>query len=127
MQLAKDAANGTYATVGLHLKHEDADHSAFYTQVEPGAFTEMIASACVIAQLGLLNLRYSALTGLRLACGCELGFRIAMGWVAGAPYGCGMIGVSRECEGTAAERPSLAGLKSEERPRPGRLRVTTTM
>ena len=55
MQFAKYAANGTYATTGLHLKHEDADHGAFYTQVEPSPFTEMIASACVIAQLDLLK------------------------------------------------------------------------
>jgi hypothetical protein len=34
---------------------------------------------------------------------------------------------SREREGTAAKRPSLPGFKSEERPVPGRLRVTTTL
>ena len=32
---------------------------------------------------------------------------------AGAPYGCGAVSVSRECEGRAAKRPSLAGLRAK--------------
>lgn len=55
MQLARGVVDGTYAATLPHLKHQDADHSAFYTQVEPGPFTELIASACVIAQLELLK------------------------------------------------------------------------
>jgi len=55
MQLARGAVDGTCAAIWPHLKHQDADHAAFYTQVEPGPFTEMIASACVIAQLELLK------------------------------------------------------------------------
>lgn len=55
MQFADSAVNGTYAATWPHLKHEGVDHLTFYTQVEPGSFTELIASACVIAQLQLLN------------------------------------------------------------------------
>jgi hypothetical protein len=55
MQLARGVVDGTYAAIWPHLQHGDADHAAFYTQVEPGPFTEMIASACVIAQLELLK------------------------------------------------------------------------
>lgn len=55
MQLATGVIDGTYAALSPHLQHENADHAAFYTQVEPGPFTEMIASACVITQLELLE------------------------------------------------------------------------
>jgi hypothetical protein len=55
MLLARSVANGTYAAIGPHLKHEDGGRGSFYTQVEPGTFTELVASACVIAQLQLLK------------------------------------------------------------------------
>ena len=55
MRLARSAVNGTYGAIWPHLKQQDAEHAAFYTQVDPGPFTEMVASACVIAQLELLK------------------------------------------------------------------------
>jgi hypothetical protein len=55
MRLALSVINGTYAAIWPHLKQQDADHAAFCTQVDPGPLTEMIASACVIAQLELLK------------------------------------------------------------------------
>jgi len=55
MRLAHSAVNGTYGAIWPHLKQQDAEHAAFYTQVDPGPFTEMIASACVITQLELLK------------------------------------------------------------------------
>jgi len=55
MQLAESAISGTYATVGLHVKWPDAGHVGFHTRLEPGPFTEMVASACVIAQLELVK------------------------------------------------------------------------
>ena len=56
------SSTAPYAATWPHLKHHDDDHAAFYTQVDPGPFTEMIASACVIAQLELLKsaAKYSA-------------------------------------------------------------------
>ena len=55
MRLAARVINGTYAATWPHLKQHDDDHAGFYIQVDPGPFTEMIASACVIAQLELLK------------------------------------------------------------------------
>jgi hypothetical protein len=55
MRLASGVVNNTLTATWPHLRHEDADHAVFSTQVEPGPFTEMIASACVIAQLELLR------------------------------------------------------------------------
>ena len=55
MRLAQSTVNGTYAAVGLHVKRPDAEHADFHTRLEPGPFTEMVASACVIAQLDLLK------------------------------------------------------------------------
>jgi len=55
MQLALAVINGTYAAIWPHLKQQDPDHTAFFTQIEPGPVTEMIASACVIAQVELLK------------------------------------------------------------------------
>ena len=55
MKLAQSIVNGTYGAVGLHVKRPDADHVGFHTRLEPGPLTEMIASACVIAQLELLK------------------------------------------------------------------------
>jgi hypothetical protein len=55
MRLANNVIDGTFAATWPHLKQDDDDHAGFYTQVDPGPFTEMIASACVIAQLELLK------------------------------------------------------------------------
>ncbi len=55
MRLAQSTVNGTYAAVGLHVKQSDAEHADFRTRLEPGPFTEMVASASVIAQLDLLK------------------------------------------------------------------------
>jgi hypothetical protein len=55
MRLAHGAVNGTYTVAGLHVRRPDAEHVGFHTQLEPGSFTEMVASACVIAQLDLLK------------------------------------------------------------------------
>jgi len=55
MRLANSVINGTYAATWPHLKQHDDDHADFYTQVDPGPFTEMVASACVVAQLELLK------------------------------------------------------------------------
>jgi hypothetical protein len=55
MRLANSVINGNYAATLPHLKKHDDDHAGFHTQVDPGPFTEMIASACVIAQLELLK------------------------------------------------------------------------
>jgi len=55
MRLADSAVNGTYATTGPHLEFENPEHLAFRTQLDPGPFTELIASACVIAELELLK------------------------------------------------------------------------
>lgn len=55
MRLANSVINGSYAATWPHLKQHDDDHVDFYTQVDPGPFTEMVASACVVAQLELLK------------------------------------------------------------------------
>jgi hypothetical protein len=56
MRMARHAAEGGYWTVGLHLRSgKGADHLEFRTKLEPGAFTDLIASACAIAQLELLK------------------------------------------------------------------------
>jgi len=55
MALAQSVVDGTYGTIGLHVKLADDQHLGFNTRLEPGHFTEMVASACVIAQLELLK------------------------------------------------------------------------
>jgi hypothetical protein len=55
MRLAGSVINGSYAATWPHLKQHDDDHVGFYTQVDSGPFTEMVASACVIAQIELLK------------------------------------------------------------------------
>jgi hypothetical protein len=56
MRMARSAVEGGYWTVGPHLRSGDgADHLAFHTKIEPGPFTDLIASACAIAQLELLK------------------------------------------------------------------------
>jgi hypothetical protein len=55
MTLAKSATGATYGTVGLHVKRTDDEHLGFHTKLEPGHFTDMVATACVLAQLDLLK------------------------------------------------------------------------
>jgi hypothetical protein len=56
MLLAERAINGSYLIAGLHVKPGRSDNSAdFHTRVESGPLTDLIASACVIAQLELLR------------------------------------------------------------------------
>ena len=55
MRFAVSAAEATYAAVGLHVKRPDDEHVGFHTKVEPGHFTDMVATACVIAQLDVLR------------------------------------------------------------------------
>jgi hypothetical protein len=55
MDLAHAISEVRYSAVGLHLKQADAEHWGFHTKLEPGPFTDLVASACVIAQLRLLQ------------------------------------------------------------------------
>lgn len=55
MSLAKSTAEGTYGAVGLHVMSSDGEQLGFHTKLEPGHFTDMVASACVLAQLDLLK------------------------------------------------------------------------
>jgi hypothetical protein len=55
MQLAQSAVNGAYGAVALHVERTDDEHVGFHTRLEPGPLTEMVASACVMAQLELLK------------------------------------------------------------------------
>jgi hypothetical protein len=56
MRLARQVADVSYTVVGLHVKPGDAaDQAGFETKLEPGPFTDLVASACVIAQLELLK------------------------------------------------------------------------
>jgi hypothetical protein len=54
MRLAERASDGGYSIAGLHVQ-VDGDQAGFYTKHQPDAFTEMIASACVMAMLNLLK------------------------------------------------------------------------
>jgi hypothetical protein len=55
MEFARAVCSGSYSMVEFHLDRADAEHWAFHTKLEPGAFTDLIGSACVIAQLCLLQ------------------------------------------------------------------------
>jgi len=56
MQMARHAAGHGYGMAGLHMKPADQTGTvAFDTGQRPGPFTDLIASACVIAQLELLR------------------------------------------------------------------------
>jgi hypothetical protein len=56
MQMAQHAANHAYGIAAFHMKAADqAGTVGFETGQRPGPFTDMIASACVIAQLELLR------------------------------------------------------------------------
>ncbi len=55
MRLAKGASEGRYETVGLHVQAADAERPGFHTKRQPDSFTDLIATACVMAQLDLLK------------------------------------------------------------------------
>jgi len=56
MQLVQHVVDGSFGVVNLHMKpEEEAKRVGFHTRVEPGPFTDLISSACVIAQLSLLR------------------------------------------------------------------------
>ena len=56
MLLAQRAISSSYLMAGLHVKPGPSDNSAdFHTRVESGPLTDLIKSACVIAQLDLLQ------------------------------------------------------------------------
>jgi hypothetical protein len=55
MQMAQRAADGGFGIAGLHMKPVNAGTVGFETGQGPGPFTDLIASACVIAQLELLR------------------------------------------------------------------------
>lgn len=56
MQMAQRAAESSYGMTGLHVRRVDNIASiGFEIKLRPGPFTDLIASACVIAQLELLK------------------------------------------------------------------------
>jgi hypothetical protein len=55
MQMAQRAAGHSFGIIGLHIKPVNASTVGFETGQRPGPFTDLIASACVIAQLELLG------------------------------------------------------------------------
>jgi hypothetical protein len=55
MGFAKHAVDGGYETIALHMKVIDETHSEFSVKTDPNTFTDLIASACVIAQATLLR------------------------------------------------------------------------
>jgi hypothetical protein len=55
MALATAAANGSYATTGLHKQSTDREQLEFVVALEPGPLTHLVATAAVIAQLELLK------------------------------------------------------------------------
>lgn len=54
MNLARTTLDGSYAIVGLHVQG-DNEQRIFHTKRQPDFFTDMISTACVIAQLELLK------------------------------------------------------------------------
>jgi hypothetical protein len=54
MHLARSTSEGSYAIVGLHIQ-AGTGQSGFHTKRQPDSFTDMITTACVIAQLDLLK------------------------------------------------------------------------
>jgi hypothetical protein len=55
MEFARAVCGGSYSMVEFHLDRADSEHWAFHTKLEPGSFTDLVGSACVIAQLHLLQ------------------------------------------------------------------------
>lgn len=54
MRLAESVINATYAPIGFHIDWSVPETAGFHTQVKRGPFTEMVGSACVIAQADLV-------------------------------------------------------------------------
>jgi hypothetical protein len=54
MHLARNTSEGSYAIVSLHVQ-VGTEQPGFHTKRQPDAFTDMIITACVIAQLDLLK------------------------------------------------------------------------
>ncbi len=54
MRLADQASNCGYGIASLHIE-VDGERPGFHTKRQPDAFTEMIASACVMAALSMLK------------------------------------------------------------------------
>lgn len=54
MRLARSTSEGSYAIAGLHIQ-AGAEQAGFHTKRQPDSFTDMITTACVIAQLDLLK------------------------------------------------------------------------
>ena len=54
MRLARSTSEGRYAIVGLHIQ-AGAEQPGFHTKRPPDSFTDMITTACVMAQLDLLK------------------------------------------------------------------------
>ena len=54
MHLARSTSEGSYAIVGLHIQ-AGTEQSGFHTKRQPDSFTDMITTACVMAQLDLLK------------------------------------------------------------------------
>jgi hypothetical protein len=54
MHLARSTLEGSYAIVGLHIQ-AGTEQSGFHTKRQPDSFTDMITTACVMAQLDLLK------------------------------------------------------------------------
>jgi hypothetical protein len=56
IQMSDSVSKGSYAAAGLHVTPDlERDTVNFKVYVKPGSFTDLIASACAIAQLELLN------------------------------------------------------------------------
>ena len=55
MFLAQRAVNGSYLIAGLHVRPGNSGSADFHTRLESGPLTDLIKSACVIAQLDLLQ------------------------------------------------------------------------
>ena len=55
MQMAKDSAGDSYSIASLHVRPADGSTVGFDTTLRPGPVTDLISSACVIAQLELLK------------------------------------------------------------------------
>jgi hypothetical protein len=51
MQIASHIAENSYSAVGPHLQKTDSNHALFSIAIEPGPFTNLIASATAIAML----------------------------------------------------------------------------
>ncbi len=55
MELARGVWGGSYATAELHVKRPEGEPWRFHTRLESSPLTDLIASACVVAQLRLLQ------------------------------------------------------------------------